>query len=63
MARIVIGKTPMNLSLVIPCFNEEDSIPELMAGLDRAVAELGAKGHEVEVILGGHPGGKLALTP
>jgi glycosyltransferase involved in cell wall biosynthesis len=40
-----------SISLVIPCFNEEDSIPELLVGLDAAVAELKRRGHEVETIL------------
>jgi glycosyltransferase involved in cell wall biosynthesis len=40
-----------SISLVVPCYNEEESIPELLPGLDKAVAELSARGHTVEVIL------------
>jgi glycosyltransferase involved in cell wall biosynthesis len=40
----------MLLSLVIPCYNEEDSLPALLGALDASVADLQARGHEVEVI-------------
>lgn len=40
----------MFLSLVIPCFNEEDSIPPLLDALDSSYRELTALGHQVEVI-------------
>jgi glycosyltransferase involved in cell wall biosynthesis len=40
----------MLLSLVIPCFNEEESLPALLTSLDAAVADLQQQGHEVEVI-------------
>jgi glycosyltransferase involved in cell wall biosynthesis len=40
----------MQLSLVIPCYNEEASLPPLLEALDAAVADLGAAGHQVEVI-------------
>ena len=43
--------TTYSLSLVVPCYNEEESIPELLPGLDAAVAELTGRGHTVEVIL------------
>jgi glycosyltransferase involved in cell wall biosynthesis len=39
------------LSLVIPCYNEEDSIPELLAKLDESLKALAALGHTVEVLL------------
>jgi glycosyltransferase involved in cell wall biosynthesis len=39
------------LSLVIPCFNEEDSLPALLGALDGAVADLIQRGHTVEVII------------
>jgi glycosyltransferase involved in cell wall biosynthesis len=39
------------LSLVIPCYNEEESIPLLLPALDGAQAELTGAGHQVEVIL------------
>jgi glycosyltransferase involved in cell wall biosynthesis len=39
------------ISLVVPCYNEEESIPELLPGLDAAVTELRKRGHEVEAIL------------
>lgn len=41
----------MLLSLIVPCYNEEDSIPALLPSLDGAVAELRGLGHQVEVIL------------
>src|SRR5579871_920012 len=40
----------MELSLVIPCYNEEASLPSLFAALDGAVADLTKLGHNVEVI-------------
>jgi glycosyltransferase involved in cell wall biosynthesis len=39
------------LSLIIPCFNEEDAIPELLPKLDEAHKTLIAGGHTVEMIL------------
>ena len=41
----------MLLSLVIPCFNEEEAIPELLPKLDDAVKTLLAAGHTVEILL------------
>ncbi|HEY2748039.1 MAG TPA: glycosyltransferase family 2 protein [Polyangia bacterium] len=41
----------MQLSLVIPCFNEEESIPALLVRLDEAVRALEGAGHGVEVLL------------
>ncbi len=41
----------MLLSLVIPCYNEEESIPLLLPALDSAHSELTGRGHQVEVIL------------
>ncbi|HEX8954062.1 MAG TPA: glycosyltransferase family 2 protein [Polyangia bacterium] len=41
----------MQLSLVIPCYNEEESIPELLGRLDEALRTLEAAGHTVEVLL------------
>lgn len=41
----------MHLSLVIPCFNEEASLPSLFAALDAAQAELASLGHTVEIII------------
>ena len=40
----------MLLSLVIPCYNEEESLPMLLPSLDAAVADLNGRGHQVEVI-------------
>jgi glycosyltransferase involved in cell wall biosynthesis len=40
-----------SISLVVPCYNEEESIPELLPGIDKAVRELQSGGHTVEVIL------------
>jgi glycosyltransferase involved in cell wall biosynthesis len=39
------------LSLIIPCYNEEDSLPELLPKLDAANATLVAAGLTVEMIL------------
>ena len=41
----------MLLSLVIPCFNEEDSLPALFTALDSSVADLTREGHQVEVLV------------
>ena len=41
----------MLLSLVIPCYNEEESIPLLLPALDGAVPKLLDGGHQVEVII------------
>jgi glycosyltransferase involved in cell wall biosynthesis len=41
----------LSLSLVVPCYNEAESIPVLLPRLDASVAELSARGHSVEVIL------------
>jgi glycosyltransferase involved in cell wall biosynthesis len=40
----------LSVSLVIPCYNEEDSLGELGAQLDAVVVQLTARGHDVEVI-------------
>jgi glycosyltransferase involved in cell wall biosynthesis len=39
------------LSLVIPCYNEEEAIPELLPKLDDAVKTLAEAGHTVEILL------------
>ncbi|MCS6912909.1 MAG: glycosyltransferase family 2 protein [Myxococcales bacterium] len=41
----------MHLSLVIPCYNEEESLPALFSALDGAVEDLIRRGHTVEVII------------
>ena len=41
----------MLLSLVIPCYNEEESIPELLPKLDESIKTLEGLGHTVEVLL------------
>ena len=41
----------MQLSVVIPCYNEEESIPELLPKLDEAIRALEGAGHTVEVLL------------
>jgi glycosyltransferase involved in cell wall biosynthesis len=41
----------VQLSLVIPCYNEEESIPALLPRLDEAIATLEKAGHVVEVLL------------
>ena len=41
----------MQLSLVIPCYNEEESIPELLPKLDESIRTLEAAGHSVEIVL------------
>ena len=41
----------MQLSLVIPCYNEEESIPELLTRLDESMRTLEGAGHTVEVLL------------
>src|SRR6266568_2264340 len=39
-----------SVSLVIPCFNEAGSVPQLAEQIEATVAVLEARGHEVEVI-------------
>jgi glycosyltransferase involved in cell wall biosynthesis len=39
------------LSIVIPCYNEEGSLPALIEALDASTADLEKRGHEVEVIV------------
>ncbi len=39
------------MSLVIPCYNEEESIPALLPRLDESLRTLEAAGHTVEVLL------------
>lgn len=41
----------MDLSIVIPCFNESETIPRLMTALDEAEASLRGEGREVEFII------------
>jgi glycosyltransferase involved in cell wall biosynthesis len=45
-----VSETP-SISLVVPCYNEAESIPELLPKLDATLAELRGRGHDVEVIL------------
>ncbi len=40
----------LSVSLVIPCYNEEESLPELAGQLDAVVLSLSQAGHEVEAI-------------
>jgi glycosyltransferase involved in cell wall biosynthesis len=40
----------LSVSLVIPCYNEEESLPELGAQLDAVVLALSQAGHDVEAI-------------
>jgi glycosyltransferase involved in cell wall biosynthesis len=40
----------MLISLIVPCFNEQGSIPALLLALDDAVEELSRAGHSVECI-------------
>jgi glycosyltransferase involved in cell wall biosynthesis len=37
--------------LVVPCYNEEESLPTLLEKLDEAARTLGAAGHSVEIII------------
>jgi glycosyltransferase involved in cell wall biosynthesis len=39
------------LSIVIPCMNEEESLPELLVRLDAAVADLAQRGRPAEVLI------------
>lgn len=39
------------ISIVIPCMNEEESLPELLPRLDAAVADLAQRGRPAEVII------------
>ncbi|HEY3354524.1 MAG TPA: glycosyltransferase [Polyangia bacterium] len=40
----------MLISLVVPCFDEEEALPHLLAALDQATTKLRAAGHRVERI-------------
>src|SRR5688572_25232973 len=46
-----VSEAVPELSVVIPCFEEEETVPRLVAELDRAVASLGSQGHSTEVIV------------
>jgi glycosyltransferase involved in cell wall biosynthesis len=41
----------MQLSIVIPCYNEAETIDRLVSVLDKAVADLGTQGHDTELIV------------
>jgi glycosyltransferase involved in cell wall biosynthesis len=41
----------VKVSIVIPCFEEEQTIPRLLTALDAAVRKLGAQGRPTEVII------------
>lgn len=45
------GRVGVQVSIVIPCFDEEATIPRLIEALDRTVAELEAAGRSTEVIV------------
>lgn len=45
-----VGPRPQ-VSLVLPCFNEEETIPHLLPVLDKSVAELAEQGRPAEVII------------
>jgi glycosyltransferase involved in cell wall biosynthesis len=44
-------RTPPQVSIVIPCYDEEETIPRLCAALDLTVANLEGKGRPSEVII------------
>ena len=41
----------MQLSIVIPCYNEADTIDRLVSVLDKTVADLATRGHATEIIV------------
>ena len=41
----------MQLSIVIPCYNEAETIDRLVSVLDKTVADLATRGHPTEVIV------------
>jgi glycosyltransferase involved in cell wall biosynthesis len=41
----------VHLSIIIPCYNEQETVPRLVAALDTSVAELGRQGHPTEVVI------------
>lgn len=43
-------RMPASVSLVIPCYNEQESLGELGGQIDAVVSQLTERGHEVEVI-------------
>ena len=46
-----MSERPPKVSIVVPCFNEEQTIPRLCAALDAAVAKLEAEGRPTEVLV------------
>jgi glycosyltransferase involved in cell wall biosynthesis len=46
-----VSARPPEVSIVVPCFDETESIPALVDALDGAVARLGVEGRSVEAIL------------
>jgi glycosyltransferase involved in cell wall biosynthesis len=53
-----------SVSIVVPCYNEAESLPHLLSKLDAAVADLASHGVEAEVILvddGSHDGSPTIL--
>lgn len=46
-----VGRFSMHLSVVIPCFNEAQTIPRLATSSDLTVAELQAAGHRPEILV------------
>jgi len=46
-----LGLNRMQLSIVIPCYNEAETIDRLVGVLDKAVADLGTQGHDTELIV------------
>jgi len=49
--RVPMPETPPAVSIVIPCFDEADTVPRLAAALDTAVAKLASGGRPAEVIV------------
>src|SRR5687768_4386887 len=46
-----VSQAVPQVSIVIPCYDEEQTIPRLCAALDGAVAKLDAAGRSVEVVV------------
>ena len=42
---------PIELSIIVPIYNEEESLPVLHDEIDRALAEMGEKGQHSEIVL------------
>ena len=53
--------TPLSLSIVVPCFNEEACLPELHARLSKAAAAVAGEDYEIVLVNDGSRDGSWAM--